>query len=181
MFGHRPIFLSRHLNNVPETNELKIFPRFSVSPTVSSTSALIRGHQPMVHGFVHGFSCVCSAGIQSCQASFSTTASEFSIAATVRLKGSSFPLLLRSFSSPSPSSVSISDSPQSSANIFFGTDERLLSPLHALLWKIKISVLGSWCKILQYLVRFLESPFHSCGSIGELLSNGVISASSYDE
>ncbi len=42
-------------NNVPETNELKIFPRFSVSPTVSSTSALICGHQPMVRGFVHGF------------------------------------------------------------------------------------------------------------------------------
>lgn len=127
------------------------------------------------------FSCVCSAGIQSCQASFSTTASEFSIAASVRLKGSSFLLHLRSFSSPSPSSLSISDSPQSSANIFFATDERLLSPLHALLWKIKISVLGSCCKILQYLVRFLESPFHSRGSIGELLSNGVTSASSYDE
>ncbi len=143
MFGHRPIFLSRHLNNVPETNELKIFPRFSVSPIVSS---IPRSYADISLWFVDlymVFSCVCSAGIQSCQASFSTTASEFSIAAAVRLKGSSFPLLLRSFSSPSPSSLSISDSPQSSANIFFATVVRLLSPLHALLWKIKISVLGS--------------------------------------
>jgi hypothetical protein len=103
-------------------------------------------HRPMVRGFVHGFSCVCSAGIQSCQASFSTTASEFSIAAAVRLKGSSFlsllALSLARRPRPCPSLIH-RNRLQISSNIFFGTDVRLLSPLHALLWKIKISVLGS--------------------------------------
>jgi hypothetical protein len=138
-----PSPFSRHLNNVPETNELKIFPRFSVSPTVSSTSALIRAHRPMVRGFVHGFSCVCSAGIQSCQASFSTTASEFSIAAAVRLKGSSFlsifTLSLPRRPRPCPSLIQ-RNRLHISSNVFFGT---FAFPLHSLLWKIKISVLGS--------------------------------------
>jgi hypothetical protein len=118
MFGYRPVYLSRHLNNVRETNKLKIFPRFSVSP---NCFVYFRAHT-RTSAYC---SWICTWFFVCVQCRYPILSSKFlhnSIlilySGCSALKRFVVPLHLRSSSSPSPSSVSISDSPQSSANVF---------------------------------------------------------------